>query len=77
MNMLSTRSDTATADTGAVARGFLIEIGSSVFPVYGDAARGWSIVRGDIIDATPYRYATLDELIFALVNFSLHESGSA
>jgi hypothetical protein len=77
MNMLTARSDTATADTHADARGFLIEIGASVFPVYGDATQGWSIDRHDIIDGTPYRYATLDELIFALVNFSLHVDGSA
>jgi hypothetical protein len=75
--MTTAGSEPATADTPAVARGFLLEIGASVFPVYGDAAAGWSIVRRDIIDSTPYRYATLDELIFALVNFSLQDSGSA
>lgn len=77
MHMSIASSDTATADIPAVARGFLIEIGTSVFPVYGDAANGWSVERRDIIESTPYRYATLDELIFALVNLSLQVGGSA
>lgn len=67
----------ATADTTPATRGLLIEIGKSVFPVYGDQASGWSIDRRDITDSTPYRYATLDELVFALFNLSLHVSGDA
>jgi hypothetical protein len=76
MAIMSTPA-TGTPAAHSVTRGFLIEIGESVFPVYGDATIGWSIDRRDIVDATPYRYATLDELIFVLVNFSVHSVGNA
>jgi hypothetical protein len=76
MTMMSTPV-TETPAAPRVTRGFLIEIGESVFPVYGDATIGWSIDRRDIVDATPYRYATLDELIFVLVNYSVHSGGDA
>jgi hypothetical protein len=70
-------TERATAETIPAIRGLLIEIGKSVFPVYGDQTSGWSIDRRDITDSTPYRYATLDELVFALFNLSLHISGDA
>jgi hypothetical protein len=70
-------TEIAPATTSTIARGFLIEIGKSVFPVYGDTSSGWSIDRRDIVEGTPYRYATLDELIFVLVNFSVHVGGDA
>lgn len=63
--------------TGQPVRGFLLEVGSLTFPVYGDAAQGWSIVRRDIADGTPFRYGTFDELLFALLNFSVVSSGQA
>lgn len=77
MDMSITCSESVTAETPVITRGFLIEIGKSVFPVYGDATIGWSIERRDIVESTPYRYATLDELIFALLNCSLHVGGDA
>jgi bifunctional DNase/RNase len=70
-------TEIATAETSPAARGLLIEIGKSVFPVYGDSSSGWSIDRRDITELTPYRYSTLDELVFALFNLSLHISGDA
>lgn len=73
----TTGTELATAETTPAPRGLLIEIGKSVFPVYGDSARGWSIDRSDITKSTPYRYATLDELVFALFNLSLHITGDA
>lgn len=85
MNVPTTTTTEPTATTTqippqpipTVVRGFLIEIGKSVFPVYGDAKVGWSIDRDDILEETPYRYATLDEIVFVLVNFSLHIDGDA
>ena len=48
-----------------------LRVGGEVFPVYGDEFRGWS-PRADDFDAlvasSPYVYASLDELFFALVN---------
>jgi hypothetical protein len=48
-----------------------LRIGGQVFPVYGDAIRGWSPRADDFRDSptpSPYAYASLDELFFALVN---------
>ena len=70
-------TESSVADLPATIRGFLLEIGTLTFPVYGDAMNGWSIVRRDILDETPYRYGTLDELVFALFNFSLASGGDA
>jgi bifunctional DNase/RNase len=63
--------------SGQPVRGFLLEVGSLTFPIYGDAAQGWSIMRRDIADGTPFRYDTFDELLFALLNFSVVSSGQA
>ncbi len=48
-----------------------LRVGGQVFPVYGDAVRGWSLRADDFRDpptVSPYLYASLDELFFALVN---------
>ena len=48
-----------------------LRIGAQVFPVYGDALRGYSPRADDFRDsptAPRYVYASLDELFFALVN---------
>ena len=49
-----------------------LRVGAQVFPVYGDAVRGWSPraddFRVDSPTSPPYVYASLDELFFALVN---------
>jgi hypothetical protein len=48
-----------------------LRVGAQVFPVYGDAVRGWSLKPDDFHESRPgpaYVYASLDELFFALVN---------
>jgi hypothetical protein len=57
----------------------LLQIGLEVFPVYGDDACGWSVDRGDFYPQTPsrFRYRSLDELFFALVNFNCTVEGRA
>ncbi|HYV56066.1 MAG TPA: hypothetical protein VE911_00915 [Candidatus Nitrosopolaris sp.] len=48
-----------------------LRVGGEVFPVYGDELRGWSLRPGDVSGLTacsPYAYASLEELFFALVN---------
>jgi hypothetical protein len=48
-----------------------LRVGGEVFPVYGDALRGWSPRADDFHDvplASPYVYGSLEELFFALVN---------
>ena len=63
----------------ASARTFL-RIGREVFPVYGDDVRGWSPRAGDfrgLAACSPYVYASVDELFFALVNLCTGPRGDA
>jgi hypothetical protein len=64
---------------GGVERGFLLQIGSEIYPVYGNDQAGWSIDAGDLgaYTATPLRYRSLEELFFALVNFMVAPIGRA
>jgi hypothetical protein len=55
-------------------------VGGDVFPVYGDALRGWSTRPDDFRDfaaCSPWVYASLDELFFALVNLCAGPRGDA
>ena len=50
-----------------------LRVGRGVYPVYGDALRGWSPRADDLHgphaeSAQAFRYGSLDELFFALVN---------
>jgi hypothetical protein len=50
-----------------------LRVGRGVYPVYGDALRGWSPRADDLHgphaeSAERFRYGSLDELFFALVN---------
>jgi len=58
-------------------REFVVEIGETTFRIYGSVEAGWSLDQLDIEVASPYRYTTLDELMFALLNCALHADGSA
>jgi hypothetical protein len=55
----------------------LVRIGLREYPIYGNDEHGWSIDERDFSarqSATwTFRYRSLDELVFALVNF--HVSG--
>lgn len=47
-----------------------LRIGASVYPVYGDDLRGWSLRADDFgaaLAASPYSYGSVGELFFALV----------
>ena len=57
----------------------LLKIGVEVFPVYGDEKSGWSVDPGDLYPQMPawFRYASLDELFFALVNLNCSPEGEA
>ncbi len=59
--------------------GLLVQIGAEVFPVYGNDQLGWSMDRGDLCfdAAEPFRYHSLEELLFALMNLSIAPDGSA
>lgn len=45
---------------------FSVRIGHDSIDVTGDQIAGWSVVPGE-----DYRYASLEELVFALINLSL------
>jgi hypothetical protein len=57
----------------------LMKVGLEVFPVYGDEASGWSVDPVDLAPGQPqvFRYRSLDELFFALVNLNLSPEGQA
>ena len=69
--------ESANTPRSRTAPGFVIEIGETIFPVYGNATDGWSIEEDDIEMQSPYRYACLDELLFAVLNLCIHSRGSA
>jgi hypothetical protein len=57
----------------------LMQIGLEVFPVYGDDSSGFSIDPGDLYPQMPawFRYDSLEELFFALVNLNVSPEGRA
>ena len=57
----------------------LLKIGQEVFPVYGDEQLGWSVQADDLYPQTPswFRYGSIDEIFFALVNLNLCPEGRA
>ena len=57
----------------------IVRIGSEVFAIYGDDTHGWSVDPPDLDPQMPmgFRYQTLDELFFALVNMNLSVEGRA
>jgi hypothetical protein len=56
-----------------------MKVGIEVFPVYGDESSGWSVDPVDLAPGQPavFRYNSLDELFFALVNLNLSPEGQA
>ena len=67
-----------SAAQGAIST-TLLKIGLEVFPVYGDESSGWSMNADDFAPSSPalFRYQSLDELFFALVNLNVSEEGQA
>jgi hypothetical protein len=57
----------------AGTRRMWLRVGAGVYPVYGDDLRGWSPEPHDFVGlaASPFVYASLDELFFALVNLTV------
>jgi len=67
------------AQTEVTANAQLMKIGLEVFPVYGDETSGFSIDPGDMYPQMPawFRYSSLDELFFVLVNLNVSPEGRA
>ena len=55
-----------------------LQIGLEVIPVYGSDQRGWSLESDDLsAESTCFRYGSLEELFFVLVNMNVNGEGSA
>lgn len=57
----------------------LLKVGLEVFPVYGDESSGFSMDADDLSPTVSrqFRYRSIDELFFALVNLNCAEEGTA
>jgi hypothetical protein len=57
----------------------LLQVGVEVFAVYGDERTGWCLDPVDLMPQTPkgLRYASIDELFFALLNLNVTAEGRA
>lgn len=64
---------------------FVVHVGTESLPVEGSAESGWAIIAAREMLAfsasedggVDYRYETLDELLFALINLSLVSDAEA
>ncbi|HUI28513.1 MAG TPA: hypothetical protein VL403_20720 [Candidatus Kryptonia bacterium] len=56
-----------------------LTVGEMQFKVYGESGKGWSVDPADFQQPVPTgaRYASIDELYFALTNLSLAERAAA
>jgi len=63
--------------TPVVEKARLLQVGLEVFPVCGDDESGWTIDEGDHRPHTAkrFRWGSLEELFFALVNFTVMPPG--
>ena len=73
------KTDMANTNSEVAVNARLLKVGLEVFPVYGDEASGWSVDPGDLYPQMPmwFRYQSLDELFFALVNLNVGPEGQA
>lgn len=57
----------------------LLKVGREVFPVYGDERVGWSTDPLDLAADAPrwWRYDSIDELFFVLLNLNVSPEGQA
>jgi hypothetical protein len=50
---------------------FSVRVGDESIAIRGTMECGWTVAYGDGCAAVAYRYATIDELAFVLINLSL------
>jgi hypothetical protein len=69
----------SSTQTDVAVNARLLKVGLEVFPVYGDETSGWSVDPGDLYPQMPvwFRYRSIDELFFALVNLNFGPEGKA
>jgi hypothetical protein len=56
---------------------FVVRIGTDLFPVRGSAQAGWNMAAPGEGTSQSCWYASLDELVFVLINLSIATDGSA
>ena len=57
---------------------FVVQVGTESFPVHGSAQAGWQLTAtAPGASPGPYRYTSIDEVIFVLINFSVATDGRA
>jgi hypothetical protein len=59
----------------AVGSEFVVQVGAESISVTGSLDAGWSVAMEGAADV--YRYRSLDELVFALINLSVARDGQA
>jgi hypothetical protein len=67
-----TRSDLTTS-----AGEFIVQVGKESLPILGSMRSGWMVGADSAPDLASYRYKSLDELLFALINLSVAAEGNA
>jgi hypothetical protein len=71
--------DDSFATARTIEQGVLLHVGEEVYPVYGSDQLGWTLDSGDLHArvASRFRYQSLAELFFVIVNFSISSHGRA
>ena len=59
----------------AMGSEFVVQVGAESISVSGSLDSGWAVGSEGMSDA--YRYRSLDELVFALINLSVARDGQA
>ncbi len=68
---MKVQSDMVHAQLAALGPEFNVRVGEDSLEVKGSVELGWEVLQGDVAGPCPYRYETLDELAFVLINLSL------
>ena len=64
MNVNTTSSGRPQLETELIFR-----VGDAAFSVSGDNDYGWTVTMGDVV-ADPLRYASIEEVMFVMINFA-------
>jgi hypothetical protein len=54
---------------------FSVSVGSESIAVHGSPAVGWTIANPESAGGLAYRYTTIEELVFVLINLSIALDG--
>ena len=73
------QSATAALPSEVAVNARLLKVGLEVFPIYGDDKAGYSVDPSDLYPTVPpsFRWRSLEEAFFALVNLNISPEGQA